>query len=134
MLKNESTLVPLPNSEDEYRDYDKEELPDIDESQWLSSPHPATPPAPPLKKKQGKRVRETTPKAGNDEEVDDSETERRAAIKAGKKRDTGADSLTDDSEELWYGTISVGTPASDFTGTVALIASFLPQLIFTSRL
>jgi cathepsin D len=32
------------------------------------------------------------------------------------KRATGSDKLTDDDEELWYGTISVGTPAVAFTG------------------
>ncbi|THH14979.1 hypothetical protein EW146_g5430 [Bondarzewia mesenterica] len=31
------------------------------------------------------------------------------------KRDTGSDSLTDDSAKLWYGSISVGTPAKTFT-------------------
>ncbi|KXN87900.1 Aspartic protease [Leucoagaricus sp. SymC.cos] len=30
-------------------------------------------------------------------------------------RDTGSDSLTDDQEALWHGTISVGTPAKQFT-------------------
>jgi cathepsin D len=32
------------------------------------------------------------------------------------KRATGSNKLTDDHEELWYGTISVGTPAIAFTG------------------
>jgi cathepsin D len=32
------------------------------------------------------------------------------------KRATGSDQLTDDHEELWYGTISIGTPAVAFTG------------------
>ncbi|KAI0310964.1 acid protease [Amylostereum chailletii] len=32
-----------------------------------------------------------------------------------KKRATGSDKLTDDSEDLWYGKISVGTPAKTFT-------------------
>lgn len=31
------------------------------------------------------------------------------------KRATGSDDLTDDEAELWYGTISVGTPAVDYT-------------------
>ncbi|EIW85946.1 Asp-domain-containing protein [Coniophora puteana RWD-64-598 SS2] len=31
------------------------------------------------------------------------------------KRATGTDSLTDDSSQLWYGKISVGTPAVDYT-------------------
>lgn len=31
------------------------------------------------------------------------------------KRSSGSDSLTDDSELLWYGTISIGTPSVDFT-------------------
>lgn len=29
---------------------------------------------------------------------------------------TGADTLTDDEQELWYGKISVGTPAVTYTG------------------
>ena len=38
------------------------------------------------------------------------------SFKSTKKRaDTGSDSLTDDSEELWYGEIEVGTPATKFT-------------------
>jgi hypothetical protein len=32
------------------------------------------------------------------------------------KRDTGSDPLTDYSADLWYGTISIGTPPEDFTG------------------
>ena len=32
------------------------------------------------------------------------------------KRGSGSDSLTDDNSQLWYGTISVGTPAVSFTG------------------
>ena len=32
------------------------------------------------------------------------------------KRDVGSDSLTDDNAQLWYGTISVGTPPKTFTG------------------
>jgi hypothetical protein len=32
------------------------------------------------------------------------------------KRATGSDKLTDDHEELWYGSISVGTPAVAYTG------------------
>jgi cathepsin D len=31
-------------------------------------------------------------------------------------RATGADPLTDDDQELWQGTISVGSPAEQFTG------------------
>ncbi|EPQ56641.1 acid protease [Gloeophyllum trabeum ATCC 11539] len=37
------------------------------------------------------------------------------AAKKASKRDTGSDSLTDDAEQLWYGSISVGTPAKEFT-------------------
>lgn len=33
------------------------------------------------------------------------------------KRDTGKDALTDDDSQLWYGKISVGTPATEYTGT-----------------
>ncbi|KAI0064928.1 acid protease [Artomyces pyxidatus] len=36
-------------------------------------------------------------------------------IKTTVKRGTGSDALTDDSAQLWYGTISVGTPAVKFT-------------------
>ena len=36
------------------------------------------------------------------------------------KRDTGDDPLTDGGEQLWYGTISVGTPPASFTGTMFL--------------
>ncbi|KZS90516.1 acid protease [Sistotremastrum niveocremeum HHB9708] len=32
-----------------------------------------------------------------------------------KKRQTGSDSLTDDNSQLWYGKISVGTPATTYT-------------------
>jgi cathepsin D len=31
------------------------------------------------------------------------------------KRGTGADPLTDAQGELWYGTVSIGTPSVDFT-------------------
>lgn len=37
------------------------------------------------------------------------------------KRATGSDDLTDDEAELWYGTISVGTPATKYTGKRDLI-------------
>ncbi|VDB98852.1 unnamed protein product [Peniophora sp. CBMAI 1063] len=37
------------------------------------------------------------------------------SFKSTQKRDTGADPLTDVSAELWYGTISVGTPSTDYT-------------------
>lgn len=33
------------------------------------------------------------------------------------KRAVGNDALTDDAQELWYGAISVGTPAVAYTGT-----------------
>jgi cathepsin D len=39
-----------------------------------------------------------------------------APLIGSSKRATGSDQLTDDHEELWYGTISVGTPAVAFTG------------------
>jgi hypothetical protein len=38
------------------------------------------------------------------------------ARKAFDKRATGSEALTDAQEELWFGTISVGSPAQDFTG------------------
>ena len=34
---------------------------------------------------------------------------------------TGSDSLTDDDQELWFGAISVGTPASTFTGSYSIL-------------
>ena len=37
-------------------------------------------------------------------------------IKTSSKRGTGSDPLTDFYSALWYGTISIGTPAKDFTG------------------
>lgn len=36
------------------------------------------------------------------------------------KRDTGRVPLTDEGDTLWFGTISVGTPAVDFTGVTLL--------------
>ena len=39
-----------------------------------------------------------------------------SALKGSQRRATGADPLTDYKEQLWYGTISVGTPANTFTG------------------
>lgn len=39
-----------------------------------------------------------------------------AAKSGNSKRATGKDSLTDDSGELWYGTIEVGTPSVKYTG------------------
>jgi cathepsin D len=42
-------------------------------------------------------------------------------IKTSRKRDnTGSDQLTDDDSELWYGTISIGTPPVQFTGMTLL--------------
>ena len=40
------------------------------------------------------------------------------AIKTSKsdKRDTGTISLSNQSESMWYGTISIGTPPVDFNG------------------
>jgi hypothetical protein len=32
------------------------------------------------------------------------------------KRDTGSVPLTDYEDDLWYGTIAIGTPARNFTG------------------
>ena len=37
-------------------------------------------------------------------------------IKPTKKRGSGADPLTDFQNDMWYGTISVGTPPQQFTG------------------
>ena len=39
-----------------------------------------------------------------------------AGLSKKAKRATGSDALTDDDAELWYGSISVGTPAVTFTG------------------
>ena len=39
-----------------------------------------------------------------------------AGLSKKAKRATGKDALTDDDAELWYGTISVGTPAKTYTG------------------
>lgn len=39
-----------------------------------------------------------------------------AASKRIQRRATGADALTNDNNQLWYGSISVGTPPKDFTG------------------
>jgi cathepsin D len=36
-----------------------------------------------------------------------------------QSRATGADDLTNDNNQLWYGTISVGTPPKDFTGELS---------------
>lgn len=41
------------------------------------------------------------------------------------KRATGADPLTGYHRSLWYGSISVGTPAKDFTGMIELYSSSL---------
>lgn len=41
------------------------------------------------------------------------------------KRATGKDSLTDDSSQLWYGKISVGSPAVDYTGKLIQSSSML---------
>jgi cathepsin D len=38
------------------------------------------------------------------------------SLKTVQKRQTGSESLTSDAQKLWYGTISVGTPAKTFTG------------------
>jgi cathepsin D len=48
------------------------------------------------------------------------------------KRATGSDQLTDDHEELWYGTISIGTPAVAFTGKSLLNCSIPKRM--TDRL
>lgn len=39
-----------------------------------------------------------------------------AALKGTQRRATGADALTDDNRQLWYGSIFVGTPPNAFTG------------------
>ena len=41
-------------------------------------------------------------------------------IKASSKRDTGSVPLINDNAELWYGTLSIGTPAKDFTGVTLI--------------
>jgi hypothetical protein len=51
-----------------------------------------------------------------------------APVTASSKRATGSDQLMDDHEELWYGTISVGTPAVAFTGKFRLSCS-IPKSI-----
>jgi hypothetical protein len=38
-----------------------------------------------------------------------------------RKRNAVSESLTDGSEELWYGTIAVGNPAVNFQGTVVAL-------------
>ncbi|KAH7884062.1 acid protease [Phlebopus sp. FC_14] len=38
-----------------------------------------------------------------------------SALKGVQKRGSGSDALTDDASTMWYGTISVGTPAKDYT-------------------
>ncbi|KAF9221252.1 Asp-domain-containing protein [Gyrodon lividus] len=38
-----------------------------------------------------------------------------SVVKSARKRGSGGDALTDDNSALWYGTISVGTPAKTFT-------------------
>ena len=40
-----------------------------------------------------------------------------------KRASTGSDALTDDAQELWYGEISVGTPAKTFTGSFNAVCS-----------
>ncbi|KIJ14861.1 Merops: A01.UPA [Paxillus involutus ATCC 200175] len=40
---------------------------------------------------------------------------RPSVMNGARKRATGADALTDDNSQLWYGTISVGTPANTYT-------------------
>jgi hypothetical protein len=47
-------------------------------------------------------------------------------IKTSSKRSTGSDSLTDDNSDLWYGTISIGTPPVEFTG---MTLSFCKRLL-----
>ena len=42
------------------------------------------------------------------------------SVNSPHRRDTGNDPLTDSDEQLWYGTISVGTPPVSFTGTTFL--------------
>ncbi|KAG8765685.1 hypothetical protein FRC12_007361 [Ceratobasidium sp. 428] len=81
---------PVISDSDEFPEYD-DDLLDIDESQWADPPQPASPPVPkpvPVSKpSRGKRTRETTSQGGlEDEEIEDSETERKAKVKAGKKR------------------------------------------------
>jgi hypothetical protein len=43
-------------------------------------------------------------------------------IRTSHKRGTGSVPLTDDNGNLWYGTISVGTPPVSFTGMIFLSA------------
>ena len=51
-----------------------------------------------------------------------------AGIKTPSKRaDSGDDPLTDDSAELWYGPLSIGTPPKDFTGMTLLSGYRLPS-------
>jgi cathepsin D len=42
-----------------------------------------------------------------------------AAKSTSIKRATGKDPLTDDSAQLWYGSISVGTPGKSYTGELS---------------
>jgi len=41
-------------------------------------------------------------------------------ITTSSKRDTGSDPLTDYYADLWYGSISIGSPAKVFTGVILL--------------
>jgi cathepsin D len=44
-----------------------------------------------------------------------------SGIKTSSKRAAGSDPLTDASNFLWYGTISIGTPAEEYTGMTFVI-------------
>ena len=44
------------------------------------------------------------------------------SIERSDKRNTGGDPLTDDNASMWYGAISVGTPAVSLTGEMFLLS------------
>ena len=48
-----------------------------------------------------------------------------SAIKTSTKHATGGDPLTNSGEQLWYGSISIGTPRRAFTGVISLCHSKL---------
>lgn len=79
----ENARVPAiePDSEDEYGEFDDDDFLGIDEPPL---PPPVVPPPTAVTQpSHGKRGREP---AGDEEEIEDSETERKAVKKAGKKR------------------------------------------------
>ncbi|QRV73053.1 ribonuclease H-like protein [Ceratobasidium sp. AG-Ba] len=83
VLRVTLTRAVMLDSEDEYKDYDKVELHDIDESQWSSCTRPDTV-SHLVADQEKKRRREPISEPEN--ELDYSEVERKAKIREGKKR------------------------------------------------